>query len=343
MGQIPPRHKKTSFKLTCIVDGNALLKIAYHGASGLYNSHGVHIGGLYQFMSILRKIVKENDVKQIVVFWDGKLSGKLRHNIYHEYKQNRKKNYDENFEKIDVELEYQKIRIKQYLEELSIKQFEDEIVEADDCIAYYVLNREEDEKILICTGDRDLCQLMGEHVSIYLFDRKRIYNIDNYDEYFNYHIKNLKLIKIIVGDTSDNIKGIDGIGEDTLLKLFPELKERECSLDEILERAKILQSEKKNKSKRLQNIIEGNTVGIQGNMIYEVNEKLINLYAPLLNEKCLVNLTTFIETPLDPEGREIKNLLNMMMDDEFLKEIPGNAEAFIEYLRPFLRLKNTNN
>jgi DNA polymerase-1 len=343
MGQIPPRHKKTSFKLTCIVDGNALLKVAYHGASGLYNSHGVHIGGLYQFMSILRKIVKENDVKQIVVFWDGKLSGKLRHNIYPEYKQNRKKNYDENFEKIDAELEYQKIRIKQYLEELSIKQFEDEIVEADDCIAYYVLNREEDEKILICTGDRDLCQLMSEHVSIYLFDRKRIYNIDNYDEYFDYHIKNLKLIKIIVGDTSDNIKGIDGIGEDTLLKLFPELKERECSLDEILEKAKILQSEKKNKSKRLQNIIEGNTVGIQGNMVYEVNEKLINLYAPLLNEKCLVNLITFIETPLDPEGREIKNLLNMMMDDEFLKEIPGNAEAFIEYLRPFLRLKNTNN
>ena len=167
--------------------------------------------------------------------------------------------------------------------------------------------------------------------------------MDNYDQYFNYNIRNLKLIKIIVGDTSDNIKGIDGIGEDTLLKLFPELTERECTLEEIIERAKILQNEKKNKSKRLQNIIEGNTIGIQGNMVYEINNKLINLSAPLLSEKCLVNLNTFIETPLDPEGREVKNLLNMMMDDEFLKEIPGNAEAFIEYLRPFLRLKNTNN
>jgi 5'-3' exonuclease len=343
MGQIPPRHKKTIYKLTCIVDGNALLKVAYHGAHDLYNSRGEHIGGLFQFMSILRKIVKENDVKQIIVFWDGKLSGKLRHNIYPEYKQNRKKNYREDFEKIDAELEYQKIRIKQYLEELSIKQFEDEIVEADDCVAYYVLNREKDEKILICTGDRDLCQLMDEHVSVYLFDRKRIYTIDNYDEYFNYHIRNLKLIKIIVGDTSDNIKGIDGIGEDTLLKLFPELKEKECTLYEIIEKAKILQEGKKNKSKRLQNIIEGNTVGVQGNMVYEINDKLINLSAPLLSEKCLVNLTTFIETPLDPEGREIKNLLNMMMDDEFLKEIPGNSESFIEYLRPFLRLKNINN
>ena len=288
-------------------------------------------------MSILRKIVKENDVKQIIVFWDGKLSGKLRHNIYPEYKQNRKKNYREDFEKVDAELQYQKIRIKQYLEELSIKQFQDDIVEADDCIAYYVLNRKDDEKVLICTGDRDLCQLMDEHVSVYLFDRKRIYNIDNYDEYFDYHIRNLKLIKIIVGDTSDNIKGIEGIGEDTLLKLFPELKERECNLEEIITKAKILLEEKKGKSKRLKNIVEGNTVGIQGNMVYEINNKLINLSTPLLSEECLVNLNTFIEDSLDPEGREIKNLLNMMMEDEFIKEIPGNSEAFIEYLKPFLR------
>lgn len=338
----PPRRKKTKFNLTCIVDGTALLKVAYHGASGLYNSKGTHIGGLYQFFTILRKVVKEHNVDNIVVFWDGKFSGKLRHNIYPEYKQNRKKDYREGLKDIDFELEYQKIRIRQYLEELSIKQFEDEIVEADDCIAYYVLNRKEDEKILICTGDRDLCQLMDDNTSIYLLDRKRVYTIENYDEYFDYNIRNLKLIKIIVGDTSDNIKGIDGIGEDTLLKLFPELKERECSLDEIIDKAKILQSEKKNKSKRLQNIIEGNTVGIQGNMVYEINNKLINLSTPLLSEKCLVDLYTFIETSLDPEGREIKNLLNMMMDDEFLKEIPGNAEAFIEYLRPFLRLKKVN-
>lgn len=334
----PPRRKKNKFKLTCIVDGNALLKIAYHGASNLYNSKGTHIGGLYQFFTILRKIIKEHNVDKIIVFWDGKLSGKLRHNIYPEYKQNRKKDYRDGVKDTDFEIGYQKIRIKQYLEELSIKQFEDEIVEADDCIAYYVLNRKEDEKILICTGDRDLCQLMGEHVSLYLFDRKRVYTIGNYDEYFDYHIRNLKLIKIIVGDTSDNIKGIDGIGEDTLLKLFPELKERECTLEEILERAKILNEEKKGKSKRLKNIIEGNTLGIQGNMVYEINDKLINLSAPLLSEKCLVDLCSFIETSLDPEGREVKNLLNMMMDDEFIKEIPGNSEGFIEYLRPFLRL-----
>lgn len=334
----PPRRKKNKFKLTCIVDGNALLKIAYHGASNLYNSKGTHIGGLYQFFTILRKIIKEHNVDKIIVFWDGKLSGKLRHNIYPEYKQNRKKDYRDGIKDVDFEIGYQKMRIKQYLEELSIKQFEDEIVEADDCIAYYVLNRKEDEKILICTGDRDLCQLMGEHVSLYLFDRKRVYTIDNYDEYFDYHIRNLKLIKVIVGDTSDNIKGIDGIGEDTLLKLFPELKERECTLEEILEKAKILHEEKKGKSKRLKNIIERNTLGIQGNMIYEINDKLINLSAPLLSEKCLVDLYSFIETSLDPEGREVKNLLNMMMDDEFIKEIPGNSEGFIEYLRPFLRL-----
>jgi DNA polymerase-1 len=216
----PPRKKKTKYKLTCIIDGTALLKVAYHGASNLYNSKGVHIGGLFQFFSIMRKVIKENNVTNIVVFWDGELSGKLRHNIYPEYKQNRKKDYRNGLKDIDEELEYQKIRIKQYLEELSIKQFEDEVVEADDCIAYYILNRSDDERILICTGDRDLCQLIEQDVSVYLFDKKRIASIDNYNFVFEYDIRNLRLIKIIAGDTSDNIKGIEKIGPKKAEKIL---------------------------------------------------------------------------------------------------------------------------
>lgn len=333
----PLRKSKPKENLTCIIDGNALLKVAYHGASNMFNNKGNHIGGLFQFFSITRKIIKENNFSKILVFWDGKFSGKLRHNIYPEYKQNRNKSYNSEPE-VEYEIMSQKIRIKQYLEELSIKQFEDDIVEADDCIAYYVLNKDSNEKIVICTGDRDLCQLMNEDVSIYLLDKKRIFDMSNYDQYFQYHIRNLKLIKIIVGDNSDNIKGIKGVGEETLLKLFPELMERECTLTEILDKSKILYNKSKNKSKRIENIIESKCDGIQGNLVYEINEKLINLYNPLLTEECLINLNTFIETPLDPEGRDVKNLLSMMMDDEFLKEIPGNSESFIDYLRPFLRL-----
>lgn len=335
----PPRSgKSVKTTLTAIVDGQALLKVAYHGASTLYNSKGQHIGGLFQFFSILRKIVKENDVKKIVVFWDGKLSGKLRHNIYPDYKQNRHKSYSEGEHAIDVDLEYQKLRVKQYLEELSIKQFQDEVVEADDCIAYYIQNKEPNERILICSGDRDLAQLISNEVSIFLFDRKRSYNYDNYKEYFDHDIRNLKLIKIIGGDSSDNIKGVKGVAKGTLLELFPELNEKECNLNEIIDRAKILQSERKTKSKKLQNIIDGVTVGVQGSMLYEINEKIINLSTPLLTEECLVNLNNFIGNTIDPEGREIKNLLDMMMEDEFIKAIPGNSEGFVEYLQPFLKL-----
>ncbi len=337
-GNYPPRSGKAiKTTLTAIIDGQALLKVAYHGASNLYNSRGEHIGGLFQFFSILRKILKENNVKKVIVFWDGKLSGKLRHNIYPEYKQNRHKSYSEVEHEIDIDLEHQKIRIKQYLEELSIKQFQDEIVEADDCIGYYILNKDKNERILICTGDRDLAQLMSEDVSIYFLDKKRVFNLSNYKEYFQYDIRNLKLIKIIAGDTSDNIKGIQGVGPDTLLKLFPELDQKECTLDEILNRTKELLVEKPN-AKRLQNLINRTTTGIQGDMIYEINEKLINLSTPLLTEECLVNLDNFIGNEINPEGREIKNLLDMMMEDEFLKEIPGNSEGFVEYLRPFLNL-----
>jgi 5'-3' exonuclease len=342
----PARYNKVEKKsLTCIVDGQALLKVAYHGASNLFNSKGQHIGGLFQFFSILRKIVKENQVNEIIVFWDGKLSGKLRHNIYPDYKQqeSRKKSYNPGEHIKDENLEFQKLRIKQYLEELSIKQFEDEIVEADDCIGYFILNKNENQNILIATGDRDLCQFINDDVSVYLLDKKRVFDINNYDQYFQYNIRNLKLIKIIAGDPSDNIKGIKGIGEETLLELFPELDQKECTLSEILNHARQLSIDKKGKSKRIENILNRTTVGIQGDMIYEINEKLINLSAPLLTEECLLNLNTFIESTIDPEGREIKNLLNMMMEDEFLKEIPGNSEGFVEYLRPFLRLIQKQN
>jgi 5'-3' exonuclease len=74
----PPRYKdKVDCKKseTLIVDGNALLNVAYHGAKNLYNSDGNHIGGIYQFFTILRKIILDQEPNKLFIFWDGKLNG----------------------------------------------------------------------------------------------------------------------------------------------------------------------------------------------------------------------------------------------------------------------------
>jgi 5'-3' exonuclease len=337
----PPRYKdKVEEKKpeTILVDGNALLNVAYHGAKNLYNSNGEHIGGLFQFFTILRKIVLDQEPNKLFIFWDGKFSGKLRYEIYPEYKSNRDKNYEYEVASDDPVRELQKLRIKQYAEELFIRQYEDDIVEADDCIAYYCNTMSPYEKITICTGDKDLCQLIDDNVRIYFLSKKKFITKENYLSVFDHHYENATLVKVITGDSSDNIKGVKGVQEKTLLKLIPEIVTKKVTLQEIFSILKEEQSKRKKPLKAIGNIINGITDGIQGKNLYEINSKIINLKEPLLTEKVIYEINDLIDYPIDPEGRDNKNLFRMMNEDKFFNEIPGKEDGYIEYMRPFLKL-----
>lgn len=337
----PPRYKdKAEIDLpkTIIVDGNALLNVAYHGAKNLYNSDGNHIGGLYQFFTILRKILLDQEPNKLFIFWDGKFSGKLRYQIYPEYKSNRDKNYEYEVASDDPIREIQKIRIKQYAEEIFIRQYEDDIVEADDCIAYYCNTMSPYEKITICTGDKDLCQLIDNNVRIYYLSKKKFITKENYLSVFDHHHENATLVKVITGDSSDNIKGVKGVQEKTLLKLIPEIVSKKVTLSEIFTILKEEQSQRKKPLKVIDNILNGVTDGIQGKNLYEINNKIINLKEPLLTEKVINDINDLIDYPINPDGRDNKNLFRMMNEDKFFNEIPGREDGYIEYMRPFLKL-----
>jgi 5'-3' exonuclease len=331
----PPIEKK--YVHTLLVDGNAVLKTAYHGAKNLYHNEN-HIGGLFQFMSLIRKVINENRFDKIYVFWDGPFSGRLRYDIYKEYKQNRDKDFYNVKESSEPEFLIQKERVKSYLEELYIRQYEDDIVEADDCIGYYCKNIRDDEKIVIMSNDKDLCQLIGDRIGLYMLNRRIIISKNNYSEYFDHHYSNSKLIKIICGDSSDNIKGIKGIKEKSLIKYFPELSEKNLTITDIFDKIKQIQNERKKPLKTLDNILNGVTDGSQKNDFFDINEKIINLAKPLVTEECEENLKTIFESPLDPEDRGTKNILKMMIDDGFIYAIPGGKDGYLEYLRPFLRI-----
>jgi 5'-3' exonuclease len=337
----PPKNgvildKKTNILL---VDGNSLFKRSFLGAKGVYNQNQEHIGGLYQFITVLRKLIDNDLYHKVIVFWDGKFSGKLRYNIYPEYKANRNKDYENGTEPIDESEQMQKLQIKRYLEELFIRQYEDEIVESDDLIAYICNNKRDNEEITICTSDRDLCQLIDDGVRIYMLDLRVYINKDNYRSFFNHHLSNAALIKTFCGDNSDNIKGIKRLGEETLLKLFPEIIERTVSVNEVIEKAKLLQEERaKSKQKPLQvldNIINYVTDGIQGNKLFEINDMLVNLRKPLITESVIDEVKMILDLPIDPEDRGIKNAYQMMKEDGMDREIYHNIS---EYLLPFKRL-----
>lgn len=336
----PPKGNIREYKTNLLlVDGNSLFKRSILGAKDVYNQNQEHIGGIYQFITVVRKLLDEDLYHKAFVFWDGKLSGQLRFNIYKDYKSNRNKDYINGTHPIDENELLQKMQIKRYLEELFIRQYEDEIVESDDLIAYICNNKTKNQKITICTSDRDLCQLIDDDVRIYMCDLKQYITIDNYNQFFKHHHSNAALIKILCGDNSDCIKGVKRLGEDTLLKHFPEIKDRPVTLQEIIDRSIELQSERvTNKQKPLQifdNIIMGITEGVQGKNLYDINNKLVNLKNPMITEDVIDDLNMIIELPINPEGRDIKNAYQLMKEDGLDREIHNNVS---EYFLPFKKL-----
>ena len=99
-----------------------------------------------------------------------------------------------------------------------------------------------------------------------------------------------------------------------------------------------IQSERKNRLKTLDNIINKVTVGVQGESIFDVNEKIINLKKPLLTENSINVLNDLFSSPIDPEDRTTKNVIKMMLEDGLTMAIPGGRDGYINFLQPFLRI-----
>ena len=320
---------------TLLVDGNNLLKIGFHGVKDYFNGTE-HVGGIWHFLNTLRRFIEDENFNKVVVFWDGETSTSQRRLIYPKYKLNRK-GVTEDFK--EQSFNKQKQRVKEYLEEMFVRQVEFENSEADDLIAYYCkISKDEDKTIF--SGDRDLTQLISEDVTIYSPNTKKYYK--NGDKIKLHEIEiphyNVKTFKIISGDKSDNIDGIYYLGEKTIVKLFPELLEREVSFTDILTRGEELLKEQKDNT-ALKNLLTGKTKeGIFGDEFFEINKKIVDLSEPLISEEGKELVKSYYSESLDPDGRGYKNLIRMMMDDGLFKYLPKGDDQWVYFLKPFLKL-----
>jgi 5'-3' exonuclease len=320
---------------TLLVDGDNLLTIGFYGVKGYFN--GVeHVGGIWHFLNTLRRFIDEDNFNKTVVFWDGETSSSQRRMVYPNYKLNRKRSEDEN-----LELSYnkQKQRVKQYLEEMFVRQVEFENSEADDLIAYYC-KIAKDESKTIFSADRDLTQLISEDVTIYSPNTKKYYKKGDTIKMNSIEIPhyNVKTFKIISGDKSDNINGIYYLGEKTFVKLFPEILEKEISFSDILKRGEDLLKEQKDNT-TLKNLLTGRTKeGIFGDEFFEVNKKIVDLSEPLISEEGKELVKLYYSESLDPDGRGYKNLIRMMMEDGLFKYLPKGDDQWVYFLKPFLKL-----
>ena len=328
---------------TLLVDGDNLFKIGFHGVKELYNN-GDHLGGLYHFINILRRFLEEHNLDKVVVFWDGDSNSSIRKSIYPQYKANRRQ--DMNEYKYESYLQ-QKSRVKQYLEEIFVRQVEMINNEADDLIAHYC-KVATDEDVIIFSADKDLTQLISERVTIYSPITKQYFKNGDMITINKVEIPhyNVLITKVFTGDKSDNIDGIEGLGEKTLLKFFPDLQEMPCTMDKLLDIAR--NNEQKKKPKALENILTGKTKnGILGEEFYNTNMKIVDLENPLITDEGKELVEQIQTDTIDPTDRGYKNLMRLMMEDGLFKYLPKNDEAWVNFLRPFMKLtrkekRNTN-
>ena len=330
---------------TLLVDGNNLVKIGFHGVKDYYHN-GKHIGAIWHFVNTIRRFIDEQNFDKVVVMWDGDDNSSARKLIYPQYKENRRDR--DNEYKLDSFTE-QKERIKQYLEDCYIRQINVDNNEADDLIAYYCQISENEQKT-IYSGDKDLTQLISDKVSVYYPRTKETYHLGSKIkcDIYEFPHQNIRTYKILSGDKSDNIEGISGLGEKTLIKFFPELLEKSVSITDILEKTENLLKENKN-NKTLQNLLSGKTKsGVYGDEYFVINEKIINLSNPLITDDAKELVELYYKESLDTDGRGHRGLIKMMMEDGFFKYLPKGDDAWVNFVRPFMKLtrkekRNYNN
>jgi 5'-3' exonuclease len=151
---------------------------------------------------------------------------------------------------------------------------------------------------------------------------------NNFFYYFNYHYSNALTMKIICGDVSDNIQGIAGLKEKTLLKHFPEMQFRKMTVREICGKADEINQQRVAEKKKPLKALEALLDNIDR---LKMNYRLINLNDPFLNDEAIEELAQ-LEMSLDPNGRGSKNLLKMMNEDEYLTVYNS---TFVNYVEPF--------
>lgn len=196
-----------------IIDGNSLANRAFYAMPYLSNRKKQPSGAVFGFANLITKLITEQRPKYIAVAFDHARKT-FRNEIYAEYKGTRKET--------SPDLIFQFGVIKQMLQDMGIKTFEYAGIEADDIIG--TLSKKSGIKNVLVTGDRDLLQLISDSTQVWL-TRRGVTDVDVFDEnalFEKYGLKPSGIIdlKALMGDSSDNIPGIAGVGEKTALSLL---------------------------------------------------------------------------------------------------------------------------
>lgn len=195
-----------------LIDGSAYIYRAYHAIAPLTNSEGMPTHAVFGFLNILKRMLKDKSPKYLAVAFD--MRGPVfRHEMYADYKANRPPMPDD----LAVQIPY----IKELVQAMNIPSFEKQGIEADDIIASAAkILEERGHTVVVVSGDKDLLQLVNENTVMWDPMKDKIMDIAAVEEKYNVKPQQLLDCYALMGDSSDNVPGVPGIGPKTAEKLI---------------------------------------------------------------------------------------------------------------------------
>ena len=200
------------------------------------NPQGHHIGGLVGFLRSLGYVTRIFDPTRIICVFDGKGSSVNRKNINPNYKAHRTNTRITNWGMFDSKAEeYESLaaqvdRLKDYLDCLPVQTLEMEKLEADDIIAYIALQASKsNKKVTIVSSDKDFLQLVNNSVEVYSPIKKATITENNVKDFIGVIPENYNIVKALLGDNSDGLSGVKGLGIKTIIKEFPLISRKPVS------------------------------------------------------------------------------------------------------------------
>ncbi len=252
-----------------LIDGNSLINRAFYATPPMQAKDGTPTNAVYAFAHMLVKIINDVNPKYLLVAFDRK-EPTFRHQMFADYKGTRKPMPDDLAAQIPL--------LKRLLDEAKIARFELPGFEADDIIG--TLAKRHDFKTIIYTGDKDSFQLVDEDTSVYFTKRGisdvEVYSGENFKDKVGIEPLGIIELKALMGDSSDNIPGVKGVGEKTALSLvqnYGTIENLYANIDEL-------------KGKLKEKLLEGEESAKTSKILATINT---DVDIPILIEDCKVS------------------------------------------------------
>ena len=300
------------------------------------NPSGAHIGGLVGFLRSLGYVTRIFDPTRVLIVWDGKGGSSNRKNIDPNYKAQRATSrithwglYDNKEEETEA-LIGQLFRTQDYLECLPLQQIVIEKLEADDIIAYLAKRASNaGKKVTIVSSDKDFYQLIDKNIEVYAPVKKKTFTMNNVKEEIGVLPQNYNIVKALLGDNSDNIPGVKGLGIKTILSEWKSFTyDKNASLQDIYDHCETQLDQEKPKKIFAKILHNWNRV--------MTNFELMDLHNSTLDEKEV----KYVEDIFKSDIPDLQTgVFLSLLDQDKIEGITKNTEGWLENFRGLTTVK----